>query len=637
MLENSQWIWPSATAAPDSYADFRDTLIYRGDPSVTLFVSADSDYVCFVNGTLAACGQYGDFEHYKIYDTVEIAHLLHDGENEITFTVHYVGVATSRYYPARAGLLFAVCAADTSLLVSSEATRSRISPTYQSGQCRFVSTQLGFTFTYDATGATDEGFGPSVCVDKACRLYPRPIPRHDLLPPVPMARVEQKSDTHLLVDLGGEVVGLPTMSFDSPCEQTVTVAWGEHILDGGVRRCIGDRHFYFTYRARRGTNTFTEYMLRLGCRYLELWCDEPITLSYLGIRPQVYAVKEVSARPSDPLDRQIYDVCLHTLRLCMMEHYVDCPWREQALYTFDSRNQMLCGYYAFTDKNAAYARANLRLIGMDRRDDGLLSICYPCGRDLAIPSFSLYYFLSLREYVEHTRDVRLARELLPKLASILDAFLARRDERGLVPTFPGVNMWNFYDWSPYAEGTLYEEQSVTLDAVLNILLCMALDAFEYLCASVREPFPYIGRSNDIKSSIKQTFLCKNGYFTMHEGKEEHTALANALAVVGGIVQGNEARHICDALARGVLIDCSLSMRIFVYQALLMTDKTGYADAMLSSIRTTYRPMSEASSDTVWETAAGADDFDGAGSLCHGWSAVPIYVYHALGLVTDPNE
>ena len=31
----------------------------------------------------------------------------------------------------------------------------------------------------------------------------------------------------------------------------------------------------------------------------------------------------------------------------MMEHYVDTPWREQCLYAFDARNQMLCGYYAF--------------------------------------------------------------------------------------------------------------------------------------------------------------------------------------------------------------------------------------------------------------------------------------------------
>jgi hypothetical protein len=28
--------------------------------------------------------------------------------------------------------------------------------------------------------------------------------------------------------------------------------------------------------------------------------------------------------------------------------------------------------------------------------------------------------------------------------------------------------------------------------------------------------------------------------------------------------------------------------------------------------------------TFWETILGAEDFNGAGSLCHGWSAIPVY-------------
>jgi hypothetical protein len=31
--------------------------------------------------------------------------------------------------------------------------------------------------------------------------------------------------------------------------------------------------------------------------------------------------------------------------------------------------------------------------------------------------------------------------------------------------------------------------------------------------------------------------------------------------------------------------------------------------------------------TVWETIDGKAAFDNAGSLCHGWSATPIYYYN----------
>lgn len=51
----------------------------------------------------------------------------------------------------------------------------------------------------------------------------------------------------------------------------------------------------------------------------------------------------------DILSQKIYDTAVRTLKLCIHEPYEDIPWREQSLYCFDSRNQMLCGYYAFQE------------------------------------------------------------------------------------------------------------------------------------------------------------------------------------------------------------------------------------------------------------------------------------------------
>jgi hypothetical protein len=57
----------------------------------------------------------------------------------------------------------------------------------------------------------------------------------------------------------------------------------------------------------------------------------------------------------------------------MHEHYEDCPWREQALYTMDSRNQMLCGYYAFREFD--FPKASIRLMAQSIREDNLLELC----------------------------------------------------------------------------------------------------------------------------------------------------------------------------------------------------------------------------------------------------------------------
>ena len=71
------------------------------------------------------------------------------------------------------------------------------------------------------------------------------------------------------------------------------------------------------------------------------------------------------------------------------------------------------------------------------------------------------------------------------------------------------------------------------------------------------------------------------------------------------------------------------MRCFKYDAMLLADKGKYKESILSEIDENYRPMLELGNGTVWETDEGESDFGKAGSLCHGWSAMPIYYYNIL--------
>ena len=628
-FKKAKWIWLAEGQLQDQYAEFIDGFDYSGEESVKIDLSCDTDYTLYVNGNFVASNQYGDFEHYKIYDTVDITERLNKGKNEIYVLVHYSGISTSRYRPASAGLIYEVSCADTVLAYSREGVLSRRSPYYQSGKKLFVSVQLGVSFGYDATAESTE-YTASVCVDKACELYPRPIKKSVLKPRREMKTVTQYSKKHWLIDLGGETVGVPTLDIVSATEQKIQIAWGEHIEDGGVRKVIHVRNFYYEYKAKAGRNEFTNYMLRLGCRYLEVFAEDDIELNYVGVLPQVYEIDELACTVEGELDRRIYDMCVNTLRLCMMEHYVDCPWREQALYAFDSRNQMLCGYYAFDGKNADYARANLKLIGMDRRDDGLISICAPCGGKLAIPSFSLYYIVSMKEYIDYTGDTSLASSLIPKMCGIFEEFFAN-SENGLILKFKGDNMWNFYDWTKYCDGTLGKGETIVPDAAANCLFAIALDCFEKICEAVGEEFPYTDSAVSLRQRIRDEFLTDKGILTMHRGKDEYTVLANTLGIWAKVFTPDEINFVCDQIVGGEMVDCTLSMKVLEYEALMQTNTEKYRDFILAEIRKNYKMMLDAGSDAAWETLKGAADFGNAGSLCHGWSSVPVYIYHKLGL------
>ena len=77
-----------------------------------------------------------------------------------------------------------------------------------------------------------------------------------------------------------------------------------------------------------------------------------------------------------------------------------------------------------------------------------------------------------------------------------------------------------------------------------------------------------------------------------------------------------------AFLSGEMLPCTLATRAFKYDALIAAGKREYMRFILGEIRHDYGAMLDAGSATTWETVTGAADFGGAGSLCHGWSALP---------------
>ena len=629
MLSESKWIWVDEKSAPDTYGEFYDEFQWE-EGVINCLLSCDGDYTLFINGEYVASNQYGDYEWYKSYDKIDITPYLKKGKNSIAVLVWHFGTDSQRYIKAKAGLIFELQSNGKVLLASDENTLARYSKAYKQGVQKLVTRQLGFSFAYDATQEDDwkttgTGLYPAVLVDKNCSLVERPTKKLKLLERVHGTVIFSKGN-HYIIDLGKETVGLISLDFVSPAVQKIMVAWGEDLQDGHIRQKIEHRDFSFDYVAKAGKNEYVNYMLRLGCRYLEIHTEAPIEIESIGLIPQVYPVKEKQITLDNALDQKIYDACVNTLKLCMMEHYVDTPWREQCLYVYDSRNQALCGYHAFENGNADYVRANLKLISQDRREDGLLAICYPCGMDLTIPSFSLYYFMQVNEYLKNTGDITLAQEVYDKLISVLNVFIGNRKD-GLVLKFEGVNHWNFYDWSPYLDGTLHGTEEAIPDLMINLLFILALQNLREIALKIGKSFAYEELLEESKKRTKETFYnAETGLYSMTEGGSEYTVLGNALAILAGLKLDKE--YVCEKIVNGELSDCSLSMKIFKYDALLATDKQKYQEWVLNEIRREYGKMIE-QGNTVWETIDGASAFNNAGSLCHGWSAIPVYYYTKL--------
>jgi len=639
MNEASKWIWRSGLEGNDIYCDFYDEFVYSGAGAVSFRISADSNYALYINGVWVESGQYPDFPYYKIYDEIDVTEFCRRGSNSLAVTVWHYGETNMSYFPGKPAVRYEISLGDTLLAFSDEGTLCRCSREYQNGLCKWITPQLGFSFHYDATEDDGwrmgelNGFAPAVTVEQELPLSPRPIKKLTVAERVECETVVSENGTHFLYDIGREEVGYLTLKVASQKKQKLLITFGEHIIDGCVRRRIGSRDFSLEVTVGAGETVYMNPFRRLGLRYLEVFAEEPIEPEYISVCPVFYPLEPRSTGVELPeeLDRRIYDVCARTLELCMHEHYEDCPWREQALYCMDSRNQMLCGYYAFGETE--FPRANLMLMSKEQREDGLLSICFPTAMPLAIPSFSLHWFTQVREYFEETADYAFLREIYPKLCSVIKAFTDRIDESGCVPSFTGKEYWNFYEWSEGLSGNLGSSDGKSYEAALNLLLITALRHMSKISEAIdaEDTFkPLI--SSLIEATRRRFYDAETGLFCNREDDGRKSELVNALAVLAGAVSYAEAKAITDKLADPAtsgLTPATLSMLCFKYDAMIIIDRARYSDVILGDIRAKYGKMLSEGATSFWETEEGAAAFGNAGSLCHGWSALPIYYYEIL--------
>ena len=130
--------------------------------------------------------------------------------------------------------------------------------------------------------------------------------------------------------------------------------------------------------------------------------------------------------------------------------------------------------------------------------------------------------------------------------------------------------------------------------------------------------------DSIKKAVRREFLVDGTYVIDKECKVR-SKLGNSLAILTGVAENG--KELAQKIKCGDnMEDITLSTATFMYDALLDANSLN-KEFVLEDIRKKYNFMLDCGATTFWETIVGAKDFNNAGSLCHGWSAVPIYYFH----------
>ncbi len=421
----AQWIRPAGNLPEENAYFFFRTRFTAGEVSdVLLRVAVAGNYAAYVNGSLAAFGQYTDHPGQKTYTETPIGAFSHEGENELLLHYRHSGNRFTSHFDGEPGVLAEVVDGKGGVLSASSRTWEAAPDTrYEAGPLATLSGSLDYVFHFDATAAPSPWTNAAEQPERDRAIFPRPVPppalrgfvagsviREGALFRAPEPATAPQGDgprfmadaldappsaangRYAIFDLGEERTGVLEFEIDAPAGIVVEIAHGEYLADGRVPAWLecGGRTFVDRVVVPGGRFRFQHLLRRLGCRYLELHAlGDParVRLHSAGLR--VVEAEGLATPPfacSDPVFERFHEVSARTLRLCLHEKYENCPWREQSICAYDARNQALFGYGLWG--NYARAAAMIRLFAQGVLPSGFLRAATPMRSDLCIPAFT---------------------------------------------------------------------------------------------------------------------------------------------------------------------------------------------------------------------------------------------------------
>ncbi|HRU05059.1 MAG TPA: family 78 glycoside hydrolase catalytic domain [Candidatus Brocadiia bacterium] len=447
----------------------------------------------------------------------------------------------------------------------------------------------------------------------------------------------------LLFDIGRLEAGHLEFEIEGPPGAIMDIGYNEALVEGRLPTAHGELgkgyRFADRYVLGQGRRRYVSLFAFRAARFIQIVLRQfgaPVTLHSLGLRSGV-AQAERRGRfcCSDLMLDKVYEAASMTLRLCMWDTYMDCPWREQAMWVGDMFAESL--YESVTLGGYAMSRQCLEMASHGMTDEGYLRSVYPSEATRNIPSFSLLWVMSVDNYVRFSGDASLLAPVFETVVRIMETFDRQRAENGLLNEIEGA--WQFYDWG----WKTFEGQN----AIPSLLCFGALNAAARLArrlgrAAVAQVWE--ARAQELAAAVNRV-LWSDQTRSYHDGVLPDGRLAdrrsqhvNALAVSLGLAPADRLAGALDALERGGQ-DVILADPFYHHFVLDALGRGGRLTKAIEVVRQRFQPMLSSATGTIWETWTGKISRGDANcwSLCHAFSCGMLWLFPAYILGVTPLE
>ena len=638
-------------------------------------VSADNRYKLYVNGQQVSVGpSLGDKDHW-FYQTVDLAPALKAGENELLATVWNEG-------DFRATHQFSV---QTGFILNGVSDVEKVANTNTTWQCRklpayspiaeqthvlgfFAATPGESVDTRIAPTPWEKAKGLAVGMPSGApnmspwTLVPSPIAEPEMTPqriatvrrtegsslsnplnPSEPFRTSPHSRISILFDQQQLVNAYLRLSFSEGKDATLVLRYAESLYDEknekGNRDEIEGKHFIGRIDSiiAGGEPFVWESLQWRTFRYLQLDIEtreQPLVLNDISCVTAVYPFQKSStAECSDPEVGRILEVGWRTAERCAMETYMDCPYYEQLQYVGDTRIQAVISY--FNARDDRMARKAIELINWSRNADGITQGRYPSTEYNYITPFSLAWIGMIYDFYRYRKDDDFVRRQLNGMRNVMQFFEMYQKADGRLESLP---YWHFTDWA-LEGGRNWRQGAAVLDkkgysAVADLQWLQAVQFAAELEGALGEPYlaeRYTKTAASLREAIRTNYFdAKRGLFADNGDKKSFSQQANTLAILTGVVEGEEAKDVAEKMmnTEEKIVKASIYFLYYVHQALT---KVGKGDEYLSRLGI-WRKNLELGL-TTW---AEESTVENCRSDCHAWGSSPNIEYYrtVLGIDSD---
>ncbi len=336
---------------------------------------------------------------------------------------------------------------------------------------------------------------------------------------------------------------------------------------------------------------------------------------------------------SDDEINKILEVAKYTLELNTREFFIDGIKRDRWVWSGDALQSYLMNYYSYFD-NPTVTRTIQALRGKD-----------PVTAHInTIVDYTFYWFISVYDYYLYTGDKKFIEQIYPKMQTMMDYCLSRRNKNGLIEGLSGD--WTFIDWAAglSKKGEISFEQMLFARSLESMSLCANIVNDNSNAASYKK------LATDLKAKVFSIYWNNQKQALVHSrvnGKQTDnvTRYANMFGIFFNYF--NEAQK--QQVKKSVLLNDSIQkittpyMRFYELEAMSAMGEQAF---VLKEMKSYWGGMLNLGATSFWEeynpSKTGTEHLAMYGrkfgkSLCHAWGASPIYLLGKYYLGVKPTS